>query len=74
MEAQDFHTFSEVVMRESNQLHAICLDTLPAIFYMNQTSRNLVNLVRDINAGQADKRNIVAYSIDAGFHVFLFTM
>ena len=31
-------------------------------------------LVRDINAAQADKKNIVAYSIDAGFHVFLFCM
>ena len=35
MEQRDFHTFSEVTMRESNQLHAICLDTIPAIFYMN---------------------------------------
>lgn len=61
-------------MRESNQLHAICLDTLPAIFYMNSTSKNIVNLVRDINAGQADQKNIVAYSIDAGFHVFLFCL
>ena len=31
-------------------------------------------MVRDINAAQADKKNIVAYSIDAGFHVFLFCM
>ena len=74
MEERDFHTFCEVTMRESNQLHAICLDTIPAIFYMNQTSKNLVNMVRDINASQDDKHNIVAYSIDAGFHVFLFCM
>ena len=74
MEAKDFHTFAEVTMREANQLHAICLDTLPAIFYMNQTSKNIVNFVRDINAAQADKKHILAYSIDAGFHVFLFCL
>ena len=50
----------------------MCLDTLPAIFYMNQTSKNIVNMARDINAEQGNKGNIVAYSIDAGFHVFLF--
>lgn len=45
----DFHTFAEVTMRESNQLHAVCLDTLPAIFYMNSASKLIVNTVRDLN-------------------------
>ena len=30
--------------------------------------------MRDINAEREDKKNIAAYSIDAGFHVFLFCM
>lgn len=59
-------------MRESNQLHAVCLDTLPAIFYMNNTSKLIVNTVRDINAEHG--QNIACYSIDAGFHVFVFTL
>ena len=59
-------------MRESNQLHAVCLDTLPAIFYMNNTSKLIVNTVRDLN--HEYKQNIAAYSIDAGFHVFVFTL
>lgn len=50
MEEKDFHAFSQITMKESNQLHAICLDTTPAIFYINQTSKNIINLVRDINA------------------------
>ena len=74
MQAKDFEKFASITMQEANQLHAICLDTMPAIFYMNQTSKNIVNMARDINAEQADKKNIVAYSIDAGFHVFLFCM
>ena len=47
---KDFNTFSRVTMQESNQLHAICLDTMPALFYMNQSSKHIVNLVRDLNA------------------------
>jgi len=35
LRSKDFDTLSRVIMQESNQLHAICLDTLPAIFYMN---------------------------------------
>jgi len=39
---------------------------------MNQTSRHIVNCVRDLNGEQG--RNVAAYSIDAGFHVFLFCL
>lgn len=59
-------------MKESNQLHAVCLDTSPPLFYMNQYSKHIVNLVRDVNSKQTDP--LAAYSIDAGFHVMVFTM
>ena len=39
---------------------------------MNNTSRLVVNCVRDLNV--AEGTNIAAYSIDAGFHVFVFTL
>ena len=49
---------------------------MPAIFYMNETSKNIVNCVRDLNRQSTLKGdgNIAAYSIDAGFHVFVFTL
>eukprot|EP00354_Favella_ehrenbergii_P012124 CAMPEP_0170459954 /NCGR_PEP_ID=MMETSP0123-20130129/6477_1 /TAXON_ID=182087 /ORGANISM="Favella ehrenbergii, Strain Fehren 1" /LENGTH=35 /DNA_ID= /DNA_START= /DNA_END= /DNA_ORIENTATION= len=31
-------------------------------------------MARDINAESGEKGNVVAYSIDAGFHVFLFCL
>ena len=40
--AQDFSTFAKIVMRESNQLHAICQDTYPSICYMNEYSRQII--------------------------------
>jgi diphosphomevalonate decarboxylase len=58
-------------MRESNQLHAVCLDTYPPIFYMNETSRLIIKTATMLNM---QGENIVAYSIDAGFHVFLFCL
>ncbi|TNV77763.1 hypothetical protein FGO68_gene17449 [Halteria grandinella] len=70
LEARDFPKFAELTMKESNQLHAVCLDTYPPIFYMNETSRQIIKTATKLN-GQG---NIVAYSIDAGFHVFLFTL
>ena len=39
-----------VVFQESNQLHACCLDTFPPIFYMTDTSRDIVRLVHAVNS------------------------
>ena len=37
---------------------------------MNQTSKKICGVVRDLNT----HKTIAAYSIDAGFHVFVFTL
>ena len=69
---RDFATFADIVAKESNQLHAVCMDSVPAIFYMNSTSRNIIGRIKELN--QSAKETIATYSIDAGFHVFVFTM
>ena len=63
-------------MLESDTLHAICADTTPSIVYMNDTSRKIVAFVHELNtlSTSQGRGNIAAYSIDAGFHVFLFTL
>ena len=35
---RDFPSFARLACADSNQFHAVCLDTLPPIFYMNDTS------------------------------------
>ena len=45
---------------------------MPPIFYMNQTSKLIVQTVHDLN--KKHSTNIAAYSIDAGFHVFVFCL
>lgn len=35
---RDFTSFAQLTCADSNQFHAVCLDTSPPIFYMNDTS------------------------------------
>ena len=35
---RDFVSFAQLTCNDSNQFHAVCLDTSPPIFYMNDTS------------------------------------
>ena len=41
---------------------------------MNETSKNILKICTKINSNSFEQKNIVAYSIDAGCHVFLFYM
>ncbi|XP_005105464.1 diphosphomevalonate decarboxylase [Aplysia californica] len=70
--ARDFPTFAKITMQESNQLHAVCLDTYPPIFYMTDTSRLIVRLVHAINDVLGDIK--VAYTFDAGPNACLYLL
>eukprot|EP00794_Sanderia_malayensis_P019279 gene19279-21205_t len=69
--SKDFPSFAELTMKESNQLHSICLDTFPPITYLNQTSHRIIEFISTIN----DSLNVMkaAYSFDAGPNAFIFT-
>ena len=72
--AKKFSDFAKMVIKESNQLHAICQDTYPTICYMNEYSRQVISLCTKLNREAANNEEMVAYSVDAGSHVFVFTM
>lgn len=69
-----FDEFAELTMRDSNQFHAVCLDSYPPIFYMNDISRAVVRLVEHINAQYVQQASatearsgaVCAYTYDAG--------
>ena len=51
---KDFQTIAKLTMQDSNQFHAICLDTYPPITYMNDTSRRIISLVTKYNSLQEE--------------------
>lgn len=63
---KDFESFAELTMRDSNQFHAVCLDTYPPIFYLNDTSRAIIQLIHEYNASSPDGKLKAAYTYDAG--------
>ncbi|KAI9280381.1 diphosphomevalonate decarboxylase [Sporodiniella umbellata] len=63
---KDFQSFAELTMRDSNQFHAVCLDTYPPIFYLNDTSRAIIQLVHEYNRSSPDGKLKAAYTYDAG--------
>lgn len=70
--ARDFETFGKLTMQDSNQFHAVCLDTYPPIFYMNDTSKTIIRLVHVINAYFGEVR--AAYTFDAGPNAVIYTL
>ncbi|CAG8581389.1 8996_t:CDS:2 [Ambispora gerdemannii] len=65
IKTRDFKKFAEITMRDSNQFHAVCVDTFPPIFYMNDVSRAIIRLITEYN-NSGDETYKAAYTFDAG--------
>ncbi|KAF4620472.1 hypothetical protein D9613_000158 [Agrocybe pediades] len=73
---KDFDTFARITMADSNQFHAVALDTEPPIFYMNDVSRAIIALIVEFNRlsianGQGHK---AAYTYDAGPNAVIYAL
>mmetsp|Transcript_4948 Transcript_4948/g.17914 ORF Transcript_4948/g.17914 Transcript_4948/m.17914 type:complete len:340 (-) Transcript_4948:18-1037(-) len=67
---KDFAAFGKLTMEDSNQFHATCLDTWPPIFYLNDTSRAIIQFVHAFNEEMG--QICAAYTFDAGPNAVLF--
>ncbi|OMH86194.1 Diphosphomevalonate decarboxylase [Zancudomyces culisetae] len=76
---KDFNSFATIAMKDSNQFHAVCLDTFPPIFYLNDVSRGIITLVHRFNS-QVDPATgeplgiRAAYTFDAGANAVIFVL
>lgn len=61
---KDFPVFGDLTMKDSNSFHAVCLDSTPPIFYLNDTSKKIIKLVHRLN--ETEGEIIAAYTFDAG--------
>uniref|UniRef100_A0A914E1Z1 Mvd1 C-terminal domain-containing protein n=1 Tax=Acrobeloides nanus TaxID=290746 RepID=A0A914E1Z1_9BILA len=68
VEYRNFRQLAEITMRESDQLHAICLDTWPPLLYLNESSRQIMRFVHAFNAHFG---TCLAYTFDAGPNAIL---
>jgi diphosphomevalonate decarboxylase len=76
---KDFAKLAELTMKDSNSFHAVCMDTYPPLFYLNDKSKEIVQFVNEFNSKSGgslndDNQPRVAYSFDAGPNAFLFTL
>lgn len=73
---KDFDTFAKITMADSNQFHAVCLDTEPPIFYLNDVSKSIIALISEYNRISVlnEGRIKCAYTFDAGPNAVIYAL
>lgn len=69
---KDFCKLGPLIMQDSNQFHAVCLDTYPPLLYLAGESHRVIKMVHRIN--EAQQPPVAAYTFDAGPHPVLFLL
>jgi len=61
---KDFDTVAHITMRDSNNTHAVMLDSWPPVMYLQDKSREVMEKVQELN--ESEGKTIAAYTFDAG--------
>ncbi len=68
---KDFKILAEVIIRDSNNMHATMLDTYPPIIYLNDVSSDIIYNVHEMNVANGI---VAAYTFDAGPNAHIITL
>lgn len=60
-----------LAMEESNNLHAVMMDSYPPLFYLDDVSRGIIASIHELN--EAKGSFVAGYSFDAGPNAHVFT-
>jgi diphosphomevalonate decarboxylase len=73
--SKDFDSFAQITMQDSNQFHAVCLDTFPPIFYLNDISKSIISIITELNRVSLETTGhyVAAYTFDAGPNAVIYT-
>lgn len=66
---KNFEKFGKIIMKDSNNFHAVCRDTFPTINYLSIESEYIIKCVDYIN--KIENKIICAYTFDAGANAFI---
>lgn len=72
IQTKNFSKFAELTMKDSNQFHAVCLDTYPPCVYMTDVSHRIVDIIHKYNELSGEVK--VAYTFDAGPNACLYLL
>ena len=59
-------------LQDSNQFHAVCLDTFPPISYLTDTSHLIIQAITQYNKIKGTPK--AAYTFDAGPNAVIYTL
>src|SRR3989338_761314 len=65
----NFESMADIIMEDSDDMHACMADTIPPIVYMDETSNKIKKAVRALN----ESEKIAAYTFDAGPNANIYT-
>ncbi|MEM3020115.1 MAG: diphosphomevalonate decarboxylase [Candidatus Micrarchaeaceae archaeon] len=70
--SKDFEKLGLMTIRDSNNMHAVMLDTYPPILYLNDVSRGIISAIDNLNVESG--KIIAAYTFDAGPNAQILTL
>jgi diphosphomevalonate decarboxylase len=72
LKSKDLSKLAEIVMKESNNMHATMLDTSPPIMYLDDNSKAIIYAIEDLN--KKEGKVIAGYTFDAGANAHIITV